>query len=383
MDFYYKKSFVPNPLAMKISSFHKQQGDLVNFVSDEYEIFMSYDIYYLIREKDLTPKPPGRLLDDINVRLIGRGMRFFKEAWNPPEVIAAVRPDYQLYPEKEQDAYYNANIVQFYHNGNRLSLKQPFENAIKYHKKTLVIDKEFWDVSYEDIILCLQELTKYKNIAFLHPINLKKILKNSTVSDLFTKLDYSPGTIFRFRNNYGQDYEDAIVIFELIQKMKKYNTGVRFSNVPFKAVTTDHWKDKNLALYDLERCLRIADAAKERKVHIRLVSPSNRFDSPYWYYFETLEHWTMYSERLSYIEMMTLSGQKKSGLQWFQLLNNTNKWITPNIYFLLRMMTKTDLVEKYGYRQWADSFVDKKMIDFNEIEKFKGIEYDPSQEVKK
>ena len=225
MDFYYKKSFVPNPLAMKISSFHKQQGDLVNFVSDEYEIFMSYDIYYLIREKDLTPKPPGRLLDDVKVRLIGRGMRFFRETWNPPEVIAAVRPDYQLYPEKEQDAYYNANIVQFYHNGNRLSLKQPFENAIKYHKKTLVIDKEFWDVSYEDIILCLQELTKYKNIAFLHPINLKKILKNSTVSDLFTKLDYSPGTIFRFRNNYGQDYEDAIVIFELIQKMKKYNTG--------------------------------------------------------------------------------------------------------------------------------------------------------------
>lgn len=381
MDFYNKKSFLPNPLLMKISSFHKQQGDLVNFVEDEHQIYMSYDIYYLVREKDSTPKPPGRLLDDKKVRLIGRGMRFLGETWSPPEIVSAVRPDYQLYPEKERDAYYNANVVQFFHNGKRLALKQPFENVTKFHKKTLVVDKDFWSASYEDIILCLQELENYKNVAFLHPIDLKKILKNSIVSDLFSKLKYSPGTIFRFRNNYGQEYDDAIVIFELIQKMKESNNGVRFSNIPFKAVTADHWEDRELAMRDLERCLRIADAAKESKIHIRIISPDNRFESPYWYYFETLEHWTVYLERLSYIEMMTYSAEKKTGLVWFQVLNSNLKWVTPNIYFLLSLFTKSDLVEKYGYRQWGDDFVDKKMIDFNEIEKFKGIKYDPAKKI--
>jgi len=54
-----------------------------------------------------------------------------------------VRPDYTLYPENSKDAYYNANIAQFYHNGKLLLKKQPFENSIAHHKKTLVIDKEF------------------------------------------------------------------------------------------------------------------------------------------------------------------------------------------------------------------------------------------------
>ena len=104
-------------------------------------------------------------------------MRFFDNYWTPDAIVSAVRPDYLLYPENPKDAYYNANIAQFYHDGVLLSTKQPFENAIAYHKKTLVIDKEFWAASEENIISCLQELTQYRNVAFLHPIDVKKILK--------------------------------------------------------------------------------------------------------------------------------------------------------------------------------------------------------------
>lgn len=373
MDFYYKKSFYPNPTAMKLSSFHKQEGDLINFVQEEYDISMSYDIFYIIREKSETPRPPGRLIDDKRVRLIGRPMRFFDNFWTPPAIVSAVRPDYMLYPENPRDAYYNANIVQFYHNGELLKLKQPFENSIAFHKKTLVVDKEFWEVSEENIISCLQELEEYKNIAFLHPINLKKILKSSIVSNLFKNLHFSQGTIFRFRNNYGQDFESAQNIFDFMNELKLLHPHVRFTNVPFKAITVDHWQSKENGLYDLERCLKITDMAKQNKVHIRIISPSKRLESPYWYYFEMLEYWTLNLENLSYIEMMTFSASKKTGLPTFRILNDSKYWITPNTNMLLRLMIKTDIVDNYGFRRWGEDFFDKTMLNYNEINKFKGI----------
>ena len=58
---------------------------------------------------------------------------------------------------------------------------------------------------------------------------------------------------------------------------------------------------------------------------------------------------------MSYIEMMLFSATKRSGLQWFQILNDERKWFTPNTYFLLKMLLKTDLVTKYGMRQWGDA----------------------------
>jgi hypothetical protein len=374
MDFYYKKSFQPNPIAMKISSFYKQKNCIVNFVTEDFHINLSYDEYFIIREKTATPKPPGKLIDDKRSRLIGKTFKFFDNFWKPTSVISAVRPDYMLYPENEKDAYYNANIAQFYHEGKKLKVKQPFENTKNHHKKTLVIDKEFWDASDEDIESCLQELKEYKNIAFLHPINLQKIIKNWNIRQMFIKLHFSQGTIFKFRNNYGQEFEDVLVLFEFIDELKAAHSHVKFTNLPIKAVTLDHWeRGVEGGLYDLERCLQIADEGKRRKIHIRLVSPLNRFESPFWYYFEVLEYWTVYLERLSYIEMMLHSAMKKSGSQWFQILNNPRKWFTPNTYFLLSVMTKQkQWIEKYGYRQWDDNFIDKYLIDWDSVNTYIG-----------
>ena len=143
MDFFEGKSFYPNPVAMKISSFHKQQGHLINFVEEKYHLTLSFDVMYIIKEKRQTSKPSSKYLNDKRVKLIGKSFRFFDNYWEIPPVISAVRPDYLLYPEREKDAYYNANIAQFYHNGMLLNKKQSFQNTKKFHKKTLVIDKEF------------------------------------------------------------------------------------------------------------------------------------------------------------------------------------------------------------------------------------------------
>lgn len=373
MDFYYKKSFRPNPIAMKLSSYHKQLGHLVNFVEEEFHISMSYDIFYLIKERPNTPRPPGTLLDDSRVKLIGQPLRFFNNYWEPTPIISAVRPDYMLYPENEANAYYNANIAQFYHNGVRLPKKQPFENTIAHHKKTLVVDKEFWHVKEEDIIISLQELTKYKNIAFLHPIDVKKILKNEEIKKLFIKLHYSPGTMFKFRNTFGSSYEDAKIIMDFLKELKENHKQVRFGNMPFRAITKDHWEDRDSALYDLERCLKIVDLAKSKKVHIRIVSPANRFESPYWYYFENLEYWTLYMYDLSYIEMMLYSATRRTGEHWAAIFNNPIKWFTPNTHFLLTMATKTDFVEKYGKRRWGEEFIEEDLLNWKILEKYKGV----------
>ena len=373
MDFYYKRSFQPNPIAMKISSYHKQQGHLVNFISEEYHITLTYDEYYIIKEKNSTPKPPGRLIDDKRVRLIGKPLRFFNNYYELEPIISAVRPDYLLYPENPRDAYYNAHIVQFFHKGVRLNKKQPFENTKGHHRKTLVVDKNFWEASDEDVVSCLLELKEHINIAFLYPISLKKIMKNDMIYTLFQELNFSQGTRFKFKNNFGQSFDKAEKLIFFIKELKEKHSHVRFNNIPFKAVQYDHWESIDYALDDLERSLKIMNEAKKYKVHIRLVSPDNRFESPYWYYFEILEFWSLYRERLSYIELMLNSAIKRTGLPWYGILNNPIKWITPNTYFLLAMMTKKpEWINEYGFRQWGDELLDSQWIDWDVVNLYKG-----------
>jgi hypothetical protein len=44
---------------------------------EESHINLSFDEFFIFKEKDSTPKPPGKLLDDQRVRLIGKPLRFF------------------------------------------------------------------------------------------------------------------------------------------------------------------------------------------------------------------------------------------------------------------------------------------------------------------
>ena len=43
---------------MKISSYHKQCGDKINFVTKKDDIYRPYDLYYIIKENPKTPNPP-------------------------------------------------------------------------------------------------------------------------------------------------------------------------------------------------------------------------------------------------------------------------------------------------------------------------------------
>jgi hypothetical protein len=360
---------------MKISSFHKQQGHLINFVLDKYHIDLAYDLYYILRENKLTPRAPSNLTDDKRNRLLGKTFRFERNYYDIDAVIAAVRPDYMLYPEKEKDSYYNANIVQFYHNGKLLNVKQPFINTKKSHKKTLVVDKEFWSVDQKNIETCLLELAEHKNIAFSAPIKLEILVKNQKIRKLFQNLKFSPGTIFKFQNNIGSEYEDVLPIFDFIEETRSLHNHIRFGRIPIRVMNKNHWESRDNAFDDLKRCLKIIDEAKKRKIEILMVSPERRrIETPFWYYFEIFEIWSIYFQELNYIEMMLHSATKRFKLPWYIILNDSLKWSLPNINFLVAVMNKfPETINKYGYRKWGDNFLNKELINFEEIKKYKGI----------
>jgi hypothetical protein len=71
--------------------------------------------------------------------------------------------------------------------------------------------------------------------------------------------------------------------------------------------------------------------------------------------------------------LMLNSAAKKLNLNWFQILNNPKKWITPNTYFLLSVMTKKkEWIEQYSYRQWGENFIDKFLISWDSVDTYIG-----------
>lgn len=379
MDFFYKKTFVPNIDAMQISSYHKQLGHNVNFVTEQFHIGMAFDLYYIIRTRKATPRPPGKLLDDKRVRTIGNTLREESSYWELPEIICSVRPDYLLYPSKDRDPYYNANRVRFYHKGNLIKLRQPFENTMKFHKKTIVVDNDFWEQPEENLVLTLTELLEYDNISFEAPIQLKKIIEMSSVLSLFLKMKFSPGTIFKFRNNYGSEYEDAEKLFAVITQLKIANNHVAFGKIPFKTVTKDHWDRKNgteNGIYDLIRCLRIMDLAKKLKISILFVKTDRqKLESPFWYYLDSMQYWSESFAMDSYVEYMLNSAVKKFKIPWYGILNNPLKWSNPHTKFLLSLITKKELkkdIDDLIYRQWGENFLDRTLINWQTVNTYRG-----------
>lgn len=195
LDWYCGHSQVPNVNCMKLSSYHKQRGDSINFITDKTQLGLAFDLMYIARESEETEVPNTKLLNDSRVRLLGRGFRYYgtKSIGN---VVAACRPDYLLYKVDEHNPYANANFAQFYCGKTRLTKKQDYHSTFKFHKKTLVVDNYFWRAENSDIICCLEELKYEKNVAFLKPISLFKIVSNTEIREKFLALHFAPGTKF-------------------------------------------------------------------------------------------------------------------------------------------------------------------------------------------
>lgn len=331
MDYYYSKNKVNcfNPTLMKLSSYHKQLGDEVTFVLTEFDIRRPYDIYYICREKKDCEMPPKDFFLNRKVRWIGAANK--TRAWTIPDVVYACRPDYLLYPEKNTTWERSEQVRLLDSKGNLLPRIQDWDNVFK-KKRALITDNSLWTTSAENLKKALKTLAEIKNVTFLEPIWLQKILSDKDIEKLFLELKLSYGSNLKFLPIYPEDYNAARL---LLEKMRENWPTTKIGELEIKLKPLSHWEDKENALKDFAEVKRIIVDAKKHGFEIRIVELKERLDSPYFALFETITEWMKKMPQRSWLEYLTMSVGYAPFGQVKEYWNNTGRW-TPMFRDLLR-----------------------------------------------
>jgi len=370
MDWFHKQSFTPNHKAQKISSFHKQKGDIINFIEETQHLTFDYDLLYIIREKKHTPFPKRQYIDKENVKLIGDEFDFYDNHYVLEEVIEMVRPDYELYHIPNSNIYSGAHMIQMLHGTKFLPIWQdPMNIETSRMQKSVIVDEQLWELSDEDLVKYFGLIKDYKYIMFKYPISLKRIVVDN-IWQLFKNLDFRSVTIFKFKNDLGSEFDDAKIIIDRLKEFKELHPHINIDGFPVKAVLYDHWLDKTNGIKDLKRLLKITSYAKQSKIKVIVKTPRNRMITPYWFFFDMMENWTTESPYISYVEMMLLSITKRTKTNWQEILNNPSKWSVPRVDFLLHVLTKYPEVIPYAIVKWGDNCIDLNHIDFTKVVEF-------------
>lgn len=357
LDWLNKVSFVPNVKCMKLSSYHQQLGDLVSFPQSELELLLDYDKMYVVRDKMSGKMPKQIPIRDEKVYLIGDYFgrfysRYAGDLYN--EVVAACRPDYLLYPIKEENKLTKANIAQFYHNGKRLERIQDFKNAYLKSHYTLVVDENFWSYSIDDIKACVEVLKPIKNIVFEKEISLKQIVFNPEVKELFLSLKLQESSLIKFVNDCEE--KDYFEILKFLKEFKTEHPTYQFPIIYFKALSLDHNEDHHLAIVDFERCMRLIYEAKKMGVRIYIQAPPRK-DTPFWYFFEELECWCKYRYKQSFIEHMFFVSTLIYKRPMNVIILNKIMWNTVQSQMFEDLYRRyPDIINKYGYLKWEDDY---------------------------
>lgn len=370
MDWFERNSFTPKPDAMKVASFHKQSGDNVYFIETIEDLLFDYDLIYVFRIMKNTKFPPLKILDSPKSRLCGKEFVYYEGYWEPDAAIAMTRPSYTIYPLRDENIYKGAHIIQLFYGTSILRNKQDFTNFIEQpRKKSLVVDETIWEAAEKDIVEALQELQTLKHIEFLNDISFKRIVESEAIRKEFLKLDIIGGTHMPFVNDLGHTFEDAKKIIDFIAEFKESH-AVRIPGIKFESVIYDHYEDHDNGIKDLERILKIITYGKKHKVLIEALAPKQRLQTPYWAFFEVLVTWTKYSPYTSYIQAMLASTSSRTDSTWDQILNDTTKWSTPRVWFLLHIWVKyPEIIGKYGLIIWGDTKIDISKVNLEAVAK--------------
>ena len=355
LDWYYKMRDIPNLDCMRISSYHKQKGDQINFVEEISQASFLCDKMYIFKELEKTPLPERKFLDDIRTTLIGGGFSFLKHS-RISSTVAACRPDYLLYNTPERDAYANANFIGFYAGTELIKLRQDYHNTKKHHKKTLVVDDYFWKAKDEEIIYCLEILKQDKNIAFLEPISLSKLITTPEIKKRFLELDFSRGTHFRWRNDYGHDAVAVTAIVEFMEELRKVtNSDLGFVPIRASAATVPDEAD---AL----RCLEVIGIFKRHKVRCKIIT--GKYSTAL---LRVMKRWMNTEYQLSFIEFVLHYDCAIQGVLWYDILNSPIRWRSPTFDALVSLLASPQYnnYRDYLFIQWGFWDLDKHKINYD------------------
>lgn len=305
LDYYYSKKKVNcfNADVMRISSYHKQLGDQVNFVTSQYDIYRPYDLYYIIRENDKTPGPPSEFFLNPKVKWWGKAYKM-RINWKMNDAMMGCRPDYLLYPEKNT-AMERAEHIRFFNNEAKLlPLQQNWANTFK--NKFVIIDDDYmWCADEKDIITALDRLQDIKKVSFSEPIWLQKLLSNKELKDKFLNLKFSPGSVVSWFPVGVNNIEDAFVFIEEFKiKFSQVSSGV--IKFDYRRAGKSHWDSKENALTDFEMVKKVCVAAKERNIRVEVMMPEYRLETPYFFMFEEIANWSQKHWKYSWLEYITM-----------------------------------------------------------------------------
>lgn len=304
LDYYHAsdKKNMKNPDAMKISSYHKQRGDTVNFVLKKDDIYRPYDLYYVIKEKQKTPLPPVDFFVNHHVRWWGKAFKI-RINWQMPDEMLICRPDYLLYPEFDTKEERSEHIRLFNSKKQLLPRTQDWKNTFK-NKFALVTDEFMWDAKDDDIIQALQIIQNCKNVSFLYPIKIEKILFNKKIKEEFLKIHLIRGSQLEWTIINAALVDDA---WEFLTQLKQKNKGLNLKGitVDYEVTGVSHWISREAAQKDFEYLKALINRAKDECFKIIIKMPTNRLDTPYFFLLEELSIWTKKHIQKSWLEYLT------------------------------------------------------------------------------
>jgi hypothetical protein len=345
---------------MKVSSYHKQKGDTINFITNEFEINLPYDIMYITKRSWKIKAPPISILDRDNVRVWGEGFKFFTNYKLPP-VIAATRPDYLLYPLKDTKSS-RSDIVQFFdYNNKRITKSQDYRNIFK-NKNTLVADENFWDAKVSEIIEVLNILKTAPNLSFVDPIKITAAIS----IDEFKLLKFTKEADLKWENDLGNSTNSAMEIASFLNKFKANNPSAKIGPIYFKAITENHY-DKNKALLDIQRCLEIIDLGKINGLQFAIDDLDNKLDTPYAHIVNTLISWSQKGYKLSLYEYIAQPLCRAHNNSIEGIYMNPKTWDNESFIAILRLLEDYPQLKQYAMRRWKDKLLEITKIDWDAV----------------
>ncbi len=357
LDYYYAKdkSNCFNPDVMKISSYHKQLGDKVNFVMREVDINRPFDIYYIIKENNKTPNPPFEFFTNSKVKWWGNAYKA-RIKWSMSDAMLGCRPDYLLYPEYDTTLERSEQLRLFNDKGELLPHIQDYSNTFK-RKRVILTDTTMWTAAEKDIIKALEMLKEIKNITFLKPIWLEKLINNKTLRDKFFELKLTPGANVNWSPLRLECVNEAI---DFIYEFKKHFPHVSAGTIILHYMPHDHWLDKENALNDFEKIKQVIIHAKEKKVVFKIQMPiQRRLDTPYFFLFETICEWTENNCRISWLEYLGKRYKLSRGTY-----NQQEYWNKPQTWNVLfrDLLRQTWEDRKFLLMKWGDTMLSQNDI---------------------
>ena len=303
MDLDYMAKTEPNFLAMRISSYHKQMGDSVTLLRNKDKLPRKIERLYILRRDPELQKPSVKLLYHPNVRVVG--IEHFTN-WEPGAVVLACRPDYSLYP-RGRDKFERADLVQLTdEHGHLLHMRQNDEN-VETNKDCVVTDENLWKLSTSDLFQALTSIKYRKNIYFLSPISLSRILDDISITEVFLHLNFAQKVRLQWINSYPFIEEKTQRIINFFDRFKVLHPHVNIGELSFdpKPMTTSDAQN-------LKLCFELIHWMKTRCWRATINKLPQRLDSVYVHYYEIMHNWSL-QPQLSFFELIAQTSAQQIG----------------------------------------------------------------------